>query len=170
MIKQYVTGRINLLRVSAGALILEAKGTGLNADMLRRFDMDGIVANQELLVAGFRRLREANPHSTIIFDGHNIIDNDEGLVEIAAHVIERLGPAAIIFVTGEPEQIISQRKQDSRRDRPERSLEELAAHQQRALELAQGYAKTIRVPFREIRSGDLNAFTKCVQPIVEGGR
>jgi hypothetical protein len=99
-------------------------------------------------------LRAQVPDRPILFDGHSVIDNDAGLVEIPLAVVAALGPDHIVFVIDDVSEIARRRLEDSRR-RPSRSLDELRRHQELARAVASDYADKLGVPMSIVRAGDV---------------
>lgn len=124
-----------------------------------------VVDNQQLLLEGFKHFRLQDSRS-ILFDGHNVVDTDNGLVEIPFEVIAGLEPAALIIVTDSPKSIVDRRAADTSRDRPPRSVEDLSAYQALSHELAERHADLLSIPFSSIGSGDLTSFVSFVKPFV----
>ncbi|USJ27628.1 ATP-binding protein [Ensifer adhaerens] len=134
----------------------------VSTDALRT---DRVVDNQWLLLEGFRNYRLQDSRS-ILFDGHNVIDTDNGLVEIPYEVISGLEPAAVVMVIDSPDTIVMRRASDPSRARPLRSVEALSTYQNLCLELAERHASALSVPTTAIKSGDVNSFISFVGPLV----
>lgn len=109
--------------------------------------------NQRCLTAAFASARAREPDRPVLFDGHSVIDNDAGLVDIPVAVIAPLRPDHIVFVTDSGTAIAARRLADTRH-RPSRSADDLDRHQARALTLARSYAAALSIPFDEVRSGE----------------
>ena len=125
-------------------------------EALRTAAADAVQDNQQRLVAAFEEARRACPDRPVLFDGHSVIDNDHGLVEIPVAAIARLRPSAIVFVQDDP-RVIRQRRLAGERLRPDRSEDTLADHQDRARQAAAGYARSMGVPFHVVEAGDWQA-------------
>jgi len=134
----------------------------VTADALRT---DSVVANQQLLLEGFRNYR-LQDNKSIIFDGHNVIDTDNGLIEVPYEVISGLEPAAIVMVIDSPDTIVMRRASDPSRARPLRSTEALSTYQDLCVELAKRYASALSIPTTAIKSGDVSSFVSFVEPFV----
>lgn len=122
----------------------------VSADQLRT---DRVVDNQELLLAGLRAY-EAQDDRSILFDGHNVVDTNDGLVRIPFEVIAELRPAAIVMIVDAPDAIVLRRLTDTTRARPDRNAQELSTYQDLCLELAQAHAEALAVPMTPISSGE----------------
>ena len=118
---------------------------------------DQVIDNQTLLLDGYRAFRSQS-QGLILFDGHNVIDTDAGLVRIPPEVILALEPAAIAVITADPMMIVERRTADTTRARPGRSLGELAAYQALCVSTGMEQAGMMEIPFRTIASGDTKNF------------
>ncbi len=139
----------------------EELGSRVSAEDLRK---GPVLDNQALLIDAFSKLRAVELRD-IIFDGHTIIDAGNQLIEIPFHVIQAIGPAAIIHLWDDSKAIASRRVSDVSRQRPARNADELDAHQRRSDALAQDYADRLGLPFCRIQSGEherLAAFISSV--------
>jgi len=140
-----------VLHLEASALLRAALNQ--TGEALRTATEDVMADNQRRLAAAFAAARAAGPYRPVLFDGHSVIDNDAGLVEIPAAVIVPLKPDHIIFVVDTGAAIAARRLADGDR-RPLRTVNDLERHQARARAMAQSYAAALGVPFEEVRSGD----------------
>lgn len=164
--KSWLIGRFlethDLVHAQASALMREAKAKQLqhavDSEQLRT---GAVVDNQVLLVEAFDALRRSETRD-IIFDGHNLIDTNDGFVEIPFEVIEALRPSAILVVADEPAAIAARRAADTERVRPARSIEELHDYQQRVMAIAESHAERLGIPFARIRSGELDVFASQI--------
>jgi adenylate kinase len=145
-----------ILHLEASALMRAAMNT--TGEALRTATAATVKDNQLRLVAAFDEARRSSPDRPVLFDGHSVIDNDHGLVEIPVAAIADLSPTAIVFVQDHPVLIRQRRLADERR-RPDRSEEELAGHQGQAREVAAGYARYLAIPFQVVEAGDWQALT-----------
>jgi adenylate kinase len=155
--RQLCQRRPEILHLEASALMRDALQA--SSEALRTATNDVIDDNQSSLIAAFAAARTAAPSRPTLFDGHCVIDNDAGLVEIPLAVIARLEPSYIVFISDEPEAIADRRRGDDRK-RPVRSLDELAHHQDRARLIALAYAEGLAIPFDEICAGDWKALDR----------
>lgn len=162
MIKAFVNKNEGYVFVTASSLLAQKTKTE-DTDALRRGSTDNIVHNQQHIVRAFAEYRAANVKSNIIIDGHVIIDNDQGIVEVPYHVIAALNPDKVIVIVSEPEDIISRRKNDENRIRPDRT--KLGVHQQQTLSLrkANEYSKKLKCPFIQVSSGNIEFFTQSIK-------
>lgn len=126
------------------------------SEALRTAAASAVQDNQQRLVAAFEVARRSRPDCPVLFDGHSVIDNDQGVVEIPVAAIAGLRPTAIVFVHDEPG-AIRQRRLADERPRPDRTEETLTGHQDRARQAAEGYAKHLAVPFYVLDAGDWQA-------------
>ena len=140
-----------ILHLEASALLRAALNE--TGEVLRTATHDVMADNQRRLAAAFAAARTAEPKRPVLFDGHNVIDNDAGLVDIPATVIAPLKPDHIVFVADEGAAIAARRLADVRH-RPLRTVDDLERHQARAQNLAQSYALALGIPFEEVRCGD----------------
>ena len=140
-----------ILHLEASALLRAALNQP--GEILRTATEDVIAHNQRRLAAAFAAARTAEPERPILFDGHCVIDNDAGLVDIPAAVIASLQPDHIVFVADEGAAIAARRLADARH-RPLRTVDDLERHQARAQNLAQSYALALGISFEGVRSGD----------------
>jgi|JI8StandDraft_2_1071088.scaffolds.fasta_scaffold01406_11 adenylate kinase len=105
-----------------------------------------VLDNQALLIAGFQH-EASSIKGAIVFDGHSVIDGGNGLIEIPAAVFAALELNAVCFLQAEPAEILARRQSDSARQRPARSEEALAEHQEKAIEVAKAIAEQLCLPF-----------------------
>lgn len=140
-----------VLHLEASALLRAALNQ--SGEALRTAAEDVMADNQRRLAAAFASARAAEPDRPVLFDGHSVIDNDAGLVDIPAAVIAPLRPDHIVFVADTGAAIASRRAADTRH-RPLRTADDLGQHQARALAMAESYAVTLSVPFDEVQPGE----------------
>lgn len=148
--------------LQASALIKEAKellsSDAVVTDDLRTAD---ITHNQALLVKGFSNAR--NPaERLIVLDGHTVIDTPAGLITIEPSVFSALGVTEFIFVADDPKSILSRRANDQSRNRPERSVLELAHHQEQAVLTAFAAALKLRTPLHILTPCQLDALLEIL--------
>jgi adenylate kinase len=155
------------VRHVSGSKLIQAEKERVTSEMVSTDTLrtDHIVDNQQLLLAGFRHLRMQDSTS-VLFDGHNVVDTDNGLVEIPFEIIAGLEPAALIMVTGSPDAILGRRFADGSSDQPLRSVEALSDYQELSHKLSESHAALLSIPFTKVRSGDLDAFLSLVRPLV----
>lgn len=147
--------------VRGSALLKEASAVS-DTEALRTASASDIQANQDRLTSAFSELRRRHPDRHIIFDGHSLIDNDNGLVIVPTATFAQLAPSLILFVEDDPNAILTRRLADVRRVRPRRSVNEIAAHQHTAKETALGYGYALCIPCVAIRSGNFPVFEKVL--------
>jgi len=155
------------VRNVSGSQLIQAEKERVTSEMVSTDTLrtDRIVDNQQLLLEGFKHFR-LQDNTSVLFDGHNVVDTDKGLVEIPFDVIAGLEPAALIIVTDSPDKVLGRRSADHSRNRPLRSVEALSAYQELSRELAERHASLLSIPFAEIRSGDLATFISFIRPFV----
>ena len=153
-----------ILHLQASQLIKDAKQRDLDSEALRTASADEIGVNQDFLISEFDRRVVSAIQSTVIFDGHSVIDNDTDLVLIPTSVIRALSPTAIIFVVDSAATIAARRRSDGRRNRPERSAVKLEFMQSRALEACHGYSDALAVPLHVILPTDDKKARSLIEP------
>jgi adenylate kinase len=160
-------GSKSFVHIQASGLLRSAKlaveGRDVTAEELRT---DDIHYNQTLLISSFEEARSRELRN-IIFDGHNLIDNGDRLIEIPAEVVDRLRPAGIIVICADPIEIVSRRQKDTVRSRPVRSVEELQIHQSRCVALGKAHAERLGIPYHQVTAGDGDGFTTAIMSILE---
>jgi Archaeal adenylate kinase len=110
------------------------------------------------LIEGFAEFRAANQGYGVIFDGHTVIDSDSGIVDVPLDIIIGLNLSAFVYIRDASESIARRRAADTARQRPERTSEILALHQDRAQALARDYAAKANSSFEVIQAGDIARF------------
>jgi adenylate kinase len=146
--------------------IIGAARNILDPEALRTLPAGEILQSQALLVRGFETQRRAFPDSLVLLDAHSVIDSDNGLIEIPVEVAARFVPSGILHVSDEPARIQERRITDTKRVRPTRSLGQLIEYQRRSIAACGGYSAALNVPLIEVRSGDIDGFTKAIQRVV----
>lgn len=126
-------------------------------DSLREHDIND---NQALLLSGFRLT--APDSGLVVLDGHTVIDTPDGLVEIASEVFGLIGVSRFVALTDAPEKILQRRLADSERKRPERSVDELHAHQERSILVAHRAALALRIPLVVLAGESVDEITKVL--------
>jgi adenylate kinase len=163
LIEGFIKDHPEYTHIQAGTLIRQAL-KNVPRDKLRIADTDTIIKNQYLLIDEFWKEVKEHSYSSIIFDGHSIIDTDTTVVEVPADIIKSLKPCKIIFIEDDPQQITNRRTQDTSRNRPDLSADNVKDHQEKARNQAVIYASQIGIPFFQIQSGQLSAFAHCIFP------
>ncbi len=87
-----------------------------------------VLDNQVLIVAAFERLTRTIT-IPVVFDGHSLIDGQDGLIEIPSSVFAALSLDAVAFLVSDPSTIFERRSFDAGRQRPSRDPMTLARHQ-----------------------------------------
>jgi len=119
-----------VLHLEASALLRAALNQ--SGEAFRTAAEDVMADNQRRLAEAFVSAHAAEPDRPVLFDGHSVIDNDSGLVDIPAAVIAPLRPDHIVFVADTGAAIASRRAADTRHW-PLRTADDLGQHQARAL-------------------------------------
>ena len=157
---QSLASEIAFQHLTAGSLIsLGTSAAYEDRDKLRLLNVD---ENQRHLIAGFHSARDPQT-ALVIMDGHAVIDTGNGLEIIDAGVFAALGINALMHLVAEPAQIISNRKNDSRRTRPELPEHLLEEHQQISIHAAQMVARSLGVPFLQVMADDVAPAKAFVQ-------
>lgn len=112
-----------------------------------------VLDNQALLVAGFKH-EARSIEGSIVFDGHSVIDGGNGLIKIPPDVFASIELQAICILQAEPADILARRQGDTARPRPVRSVDALAEHQEKAIEVARAIAEQLNLPFSLLGNED----------------
>jgi adenylate kinase len=161
MISRYAAA-FNVAHIQASQLMRDAKtalvGKSVTSENLRR---GPVLENQSLLTDAFTKVlaEEARP---IIFDGHCLIDAGEYLVEIPVDVIRQLQPSVVMLVCAPPDEIMRRRESDTSRERPIRTVDALAAQQERCVAICRDYAERLGIKLEHVRAGDESRFAQLV--------
>jgi adenylate kinase len=137
----------------ASAIIQEARRVA-DPDALRSLPIDEIAASQELLIGGLSRLRDHCTAALLVLDGHSVIDSEDGFFDVTVETMKRLRVHSIVHLEDSVERIKQRRDMDTTRERPRRSLEQLAAYQSRSLRMCQSYQSELSIPLTRCRTGD----------------
>jgi len=156
LIRQYLSIRPNILSISAGRILQDRSGR--SGEDLRRGAANSVQDTQAGLIEGFAEFRAANQGYGVIFDGHTVIDSDSGIVDVPLDIIIGLNLSAFVYIRDASESIARRRAADTARQRPERTSEILALHQDRAQALARDYAAKANSSFEVIQAGDIARF------------
>ena len=163
IIRQWLNGREDALHLQASALISQGlTDPSRKSEMLRRSSESGILANQGILVEMFRREVIASRAGLVVFDGHLMIDNDEGLVAIPLAVIAALQPHILVHVEQLPEVIAARRRSDRERSRPVRDTSTLQYHQARSRALCEDYGSKLGIQVAQINGDDQSALNEAL--------
>jgi len=137
------------------------------SEALRKAGGDRIICNQRLLIAMFYRVVAEHSTSLVIFDGHLLIDTENGLIEVPQTVIAELQPKLLVHVEADPTLISSRRHADHNRTRPLRRTRTLAAHQARSRAMCRVYAEKAKIAMRTLQSDDVSGLLSICQPFYE---
>ena len=166
LISRYVSSHA-VLHIQASQLLREAKvaisGGVVTPEELRT---GAVLDNQGALIVAFATTR-ASAVIPIIFDGHCLVDSGSQLIEIPTEVIEALSFSGLVFVRGDPQEIVARRRSDITRTRPLRSAEEISLHQLRAGSLCQEYAKRLKLDLHTVDAGDEGCFAGAIASILQ---
>jgi len=102
--------RVPLLHLKASDLIKARLAQPQTSEQLRR---GAVLANQQLMLEEFAARVAASDQSTVIFDGHSLIDTPAGLLEIPLAVFVAIKPDLIVFIEDVPETIHARRAADT---------------------------------------------------------
>ncbi|THG40423.1 ATP-binding protein [Sphingomonas olei] len=151
-----------LLHLQASSLIkAEQARREQNPESSEELRTGAVLNNQELLVAAF--LRTAGGSALpIVFDGHSVVDGQNGLVEIPASVFAALRLTGIFFLRADPLVIAQRRTADVHRSRPFREPGTLAEHQRIARDVSRRIAHEIGCEFQEITAADMSKFAQAL--------
>ena len=138
-----VSANPSLLHLRASRLLCEA--TGQTADALRLSSSDDVESNQQLLAVALDRKVAMLQHTTVLLDGHAVIDNDRTLIRISTRAVEALKPNGILLVEASPA-VILQRRASDRRRRPLRTIEDLEQEIKAERDAVFGYRQALDVP------------------------
>ncbi len=166
MVSAFTQGHPWVHSIRASALLKEVAAVD-DVEILRTASAADIRANQDRLALAFSELRRRHPDHHIIFEGHSLIDNDEGVVVVPTTTFVKLSPDLIIFLEDSADAILTRRLADAGRIRPRRSTEEISAHQQAAKEAALCYSAALAIPHVIIQSGDAAAFEAALEALGE---
>jgi adenylate kinase len=140
-----------LEHLQASALIKKGRHASgdvdLTQDQLRLVNID---ENQRFLVRGFK-LTASACSGLVILDGHTVIERDDELVRIDARVFGAIGIDSMIFLADEPEAIVQRRRNDTTRNRPVRSIDELRLIQEEAQDHAAAICQSLGIPLHVLR-------------------
>ena len=126
-----------LLHFQASTLLREALAT--SGENLRTAKPRKIAENQNALANALTDARRPHPKRPVLVDAHSVIDNDEALIPLPLESFAALQPSIIAFLKAAPADIQRQRLTDSR-ERPKRTIAQIAAYQEFALEVARRLA------------------------------
>jgi adenylate kinase len=116
-------------------------------DQLRLVDID---ENQRFLIRGFR-LKADTTTGLIILDGHTVIERDGGLTRIDPRVFGAIGIDSMIFLADEPEALAKRRRDDTTRNRPMVTVDNLRLAQEEAKDHAAVICRALSIPLQIFR-------------------
>ncbi|WP_374413506.1 ATP-binding protein [Novosphingobium colocasiae] len=140
-------GQVEFTHLEASRLIkAEQARRSIAAQSSEALRTGPILDNQALLVAGFK-YEARYIDGPIVFDGHSVIDGENGLIQIPLDVFASLELQAICILQAAPVDILARRRDDIARPRPARTADALAEHQEMAIEVARAIAEQLNLPF-----------------------
>ncbi|MCK1298144.1 AAA family ATPase [Bradyrhizobium sp. 24] len=140
----FVTRHPLFLFLSASSLIAEAKGVSLKS--LRTASVQQLIANQEVLQLAVEHRLQKHGSSSFILDGQCVLDNGSEIVVLPAEAIAPFRANGLILLEAPASTIFDRRSRDDR-ERPQRSIEEIAEQLAMNREAVQRYATHLKVPF-----------------------
>lgn len=153
---------VQILHLQASALIkAEQAYRAQHADSSEALRLGAVMDNQDLLIAAYKRKAQVTT-LPIIFDGHNVIDGRDGLVEIPTSVFRALDLNVICYLSANPKLIAERRQMDVGRARPARDAVTLAEHQRIACSAAERIAGEIGCDFAAIADGKIDHLMELV--------
>lgn len=145
-----VGARIDVNIVSASQLIRDAAfrddDSRSGSETARLSDTTDM---QTVLIDAMKAYR-ASIVGPILLDAHVLIDKDDRLDLIAPVVFAGLGVSKIVHLVVPPDILAERRLDDSKRDRPKRSVAELKAQQETSRRHARLIAQTIGGQYTEV--------------------
>lgn len=164
LIRQVLPDLPETLTWTASEIIGEAR-RNTDPEYLRTLPADELARSQEMLVRGFRHRWDETIATLILLDAHCVLDTDEGLFEIDTGIIRRLDPVSFIHVEEHVEQILERRTADTRKRRPDRSLQQLRDYQDRSRQACEGFAQALHRPMIQIHSADAAGFLAAIHQL-----
>ncbi|WP_171230063.1 AAA family ATPase [Ruegeria sp. HKCCA4008] len=156
-------GKTSFLHLEASKLIKEELKLRLFQNQSSEDLRTGAVLdNQELLLRAFHR-NVAGQEELVVLDGHTVVDTGSGLQRLPASVFDEMEVKSIFFLQDDPGSILSRRANDTSRIRPERTIQEIANHQQVAILTAADIALSLAIPMHLVTHDQTRAFFKIVQ-------
>lgn len=125
-----------------------------------------ILDNQALLLNGFNHAVEGCSN-LIAFDGHVLIDTNDGLIEIPSSVFKSLNCCHIAVLVDLPSKISLRRANDSMRVRPSRSPAEIREQQARLVELSKQIAGELGVPVTIHQASNASTLEHVLRKLVD---
>lgn len=158
IINKYISKRIGVLCVSASGLLKEYYNIN-SSDGLRKLPSGNILENQYIICEQFSNYLQNQNGATVIFDGHNIIDNDSGIFVVPLDIAKKLSPDIIVTIYAPEEKILEQRIRDTLRVRPVRNLGQLKSQIDLSIKVSEEYAEALGIRHVRIRSDDFGSLS-----------
>lgn len=140
--------------VSASDLLKAGRSIEMEADVahdsLRELPLD---RNQLHIETGYKVLRD-DYTGVLLLDCHVVIDTVTGLETVPSQIFRVLDLETFIFLRADPKTIFDRRSQDAERQRPSRTVDELAEAQEVAHNFAYEIASELSIPFHVVDVGD----------------
>lgn len=143
--------------------IIERYGHEIEYHRLNKNVLD---KNQSILIQGLEKLNASNPNKVIIIELHNIIETPEGLTDIDPQVLHDLNLKAVCFLDVPVELLYSRRMNDSIRNRPAKSLQELEALQSKSRRRFKDDFQGSKTPFIILKSDPFHEFENFLKSLV----
>jgi adenylate kinase len=134
-----------------------------DTEYLRSLPTDEINRSQEMLVAGFERRLNAQDCDLVLLDAHSVIDSAAGFHDIPVDVFRRLKPSGFVHLSDSVEAIHQRRRNDHKKQRPQRTLVELEVYQYRSLGNCRHYGAELSVSVAELHAIDTEAFLTALR-------
>lgn len=129
-------------------------------------DSNVVNSNQPILIRGLSRFRQRYPSATIIIELHNVIETPKGVIEIDSQVLFDLNLDAVCFLDVSPELLSSYRKNDSIKERPDRTLTELKVLQLISLKRFRSDFESSIIPSITLKSEPLSELEVFLRPLI----
>ena len=100
---------------------------------------------------GASELKADTTTGLIILDGHTVIERDGGLTRIDPRVFGAIGIDSMIFLADEPEALAKRRRDDTTRNRPMVTVDNLRLAQEEAKDHAAVICRALSIPLQIFR-------------------
>lgn len=145
------------IHVTASDIIRRERAGAIASSGKLVADVDG---NQNLLIRGFDKLRQASGHTSILLDGHFAMRDSTGKIQsVSVDVFRALGIYHIACLADAPEAIATRAKL---RDGGAPAAQDIAELQEAELQNAELVAAALDVSFTQLRAGDFEALKGLV--------
>jgi adenylate kinase/deoxycytidine triphosphate deaminase len=161
LVRSLVAEMRGWVQVTAGELLQQA--TKVEGNSLRTADRSKILRNQQLFAGAFASAKRQYSGTNLLVDAHSVINNDQEIVRVPVETVDSIGPELLVFVCDEPENIARRRLQDTDRDRPARSAQQIAEEQRIALENCEHFAAVLNVPLLSLKPGEIGKLRNTLE-------